>query len=413
MKKELIVKHNQIIESKYNMTTTEIKIIAKLTSLIQKDDENFKEHLFITKTLLEELNLGQENYTALEQSIDKLITRKIEIIQTDDKRLVTTFLSSCLYDNSSESKIILSFDPKLKPYFLQLKNNFTKYYLENILEIKSFYSIRIYELLKQYEDLKERTVKVSYLKDILDLNETRDKRGNIIKKEKYKLYGHFKTKVLLVAQKEINEKTDLKIDFEEIKIKRKVTGLKFIIKNQNEINIKQVEEELQENQPQTPILSVDIDLEEILAYIPANYLQDEQKELNDLIKNAFESFDKEYIIAQIEYTKKRAPQKFEAYLTKSILSNYAKVENKKQKEKELEKERLKEEFKNLSSEEHKKIALSFYNTLSNEEKDNIKNDMKNKEFFKRLEKEDPEDAIATFIRTSSFEKRLIKFYMGE
>ena len=44
--KELVVKHNQIIESAYTMTTTEAKIIAKLTSMIKKDDEDFKEHTF-------------------------------------------------------------------------------------------------------------------------------------------------------------------------------------------------------------------------------------------------------------------------------------------------------------------------------------------------------------------------------
>ena len=79
MKNDLIVVHNKIIEGKYNMTTTEIKIIAKLTSLIKKDDDDFKEHTFVSKHLLNELNLGSENYTALEESINKLISRRIEI----------------------------------------------------------------------------------------------------------------------------------------------------------------------------------------------------------------------------------------------------------------------------------------------------------------------------------------------
>ena len=173
MSNDLIVKHNKIIEGKYNMTTTEIKIIAKLTSLINKDDDDFKEYVFISKNLLDELNLGKENYTALEESINKLISRRIEIEQENKKKkLVTTFLSSCMYDNTeNESKVILRYDPQLKPYFLQLGEHFTKYYLETVLELNSFYAIRIYELCKQYERLRERVIQVEILKEILEIEE--------------------------------------------------------------------------------------------------------------------------------------------------------------------------------------------------------------------------------------------------
>ena len=65
MSKELIVKHNKLIESAYTMTTTEAKIVAKLTSLIDKDDEDFKEHIFKSADLLKELGLGEKNHLAI------------------------------------------------------------------------------------------------------------------------------------------------------------------------------------------------------------------------------------------------------------------------------------------------------------------------------------------------------------
>ena len=43
---KLIVKHNDFIEAKYNLTLTELKIIAKLSSMIQKDDDDFKSYKF-------------------------------------------------------------------------------------------------------------------------------------------------------------------------------------------------------------------------------------------------------------------------------------------------------------------------------------------------------------------------------
>jgi plasmid replication initiation protein len=50
-----------------------------------------------------------------------------------------------------------------------------------------------------------------------------------------------KPKVLLVAQKEINNKTDISFDFEEIKTGRKVTSLKFYI-NTNKTKSKVLDE---------------------------------------------------------------------------------------------------------------------------------------------------------------------------
>lgn len=49
--------------------------------------------------------------------------------------------------------------------------------------------------------------------------------------KKYKKYNDFKRKVLLQAQKEINDKSDMYFDIEEETSSRKVKGIKFIIKN--------------------------------------------------------------------------------------------------------------------------------------------------------------------------------------
>lgn len=45
-KNSLIVKSNHLIESSYKLGLTEMKIISKLTSTIQKDDTDFKVYTF-------------------------------------------------------------------------------------------------------------------------------------------------------------------------------------------------------------------------------------------------------------------------------------------------------------------------------------------------------------------------------
>lgn len=339
MSKDLIVKHNKVIESKYNMTSTEAKIIAKLTCMIKKNDEEFKKYTFRSIDLLQELGLGTTNYVALRKAINKLITRKIKIHQSGKKELVTTFLSSCIYDNKN-STVTLSYDPELKPYFLQLKKNFTKYYLENILELKSFYSIRIYELLKQYQKLKERRIELEKLKEILDA-----------KQKSYNKYNNFKRKVLLKAKKEINEKTDLEVDFEEIKTGRKVTAIKFIIK-QKESTKKKIEDK-DISQAKTYSKEV-LELFELLPeeeQVAAN-----KKELDRLLKE----HSYEYLKADIEYVKKSNPENFMAFLNSSCpKSHYSAAQmEKKEKKKELAQKRKEEEQRKRELEE--KIEQKAY-----------------------------------------------------
>ena len=355
MSNDLVVKHNKIIESKYNMTTSEIKIIAKLTSMIKKDDEDFKEYVFVSKKLLDELNLGKENYTVLEESINKLISRRIEIEQENKKKkLVTTFLSSCMYDNTGdESKVILRYDPQLKPYFLQLGKHFTKYYLQNVLELNSFYAIRIYELCKQYETLKERIILVEKLKEILDIE------------EKYKKYNDFKKYVLEIAKREINEKTDINIDYEEMKTGRKVTKIKFLVSSKK--NSKKIKKEIENIEEVKEYPEEVLELFNILPF--SEQVEKRKAELAELLK----SHTFEYLKSDIEYCNEQRPEKYWSYFVKSVNSGHfsavelEKAEKIKEQKKEKEQREIKEnERQEMEKEQINELAEQLYNSLTEE-----------------------------------------------
>ncbi|NGY80988.1 replication initiation protein [Bacillus megaterium] len=64
----------------------------------------------------------------------------------------------------NEGYITLQFHPSLKYLFLELKEKFTSYQLENVVRLNSVYSIRIYELLKQYERLRKRELTLEELR---------------------------------------------------------------------------------------------------------------------------------------------------------------------------------------------------------------------------------------------------------
>jgi len=91
------------------------------------------------------------------------------------------------------------------------------------LNFHNIYSKKIYYYLKSYES-RDKNVTIC---KINSLDELRDKFGCL---KTYKRYSDFKRSVLKPACEEINRDSDISFKFEEVKIKNKVTSLKFYIK---------------------------------------------------------------------------------------------------------------------------------------------------------------------------------------
>ncbi|OCL28597.1 hypothetical protein U472_00585 [Orenia metallireducens] len=348
--KELIVKHNKLIEANYKLTLQEQKLILVLAAAIKKDDTKFEECVFSVDELADILNLNKEAYySELKEITEKLLSRVLTINEPDGCLQISWLSSAKYYDDLG--KVELSFAEKLKPYLLQLSNHFTKLECKKLISLNSVYAIRIYELCKQYERLKRREITIEELKRILQIEDIKS----------YNRYNNFKRRVLLKAQEEINEKTDLKIDFEELKTGRKVTAIKFIIKKREnppkELEFKEYIQE--EYSPEVLELFKLLPQEEqIEAY---------KKELEGLL--AEHSFG--YLKADIKYAKEAQPDNFMGFLKASCEGGHystAKLE-KKAKEEELARKKEEEERKRKELEERiekkaREMALERYEVLS-------------------------------------------------
>ena len=215
----LIVKSNELIEASYRLTTSEQKIILKLVSLIRADSKDFQRYKIKIKDFIKLLGIkDQSKYTEIPKIAEGLM-KKVLTIKENDGILKVAWLSA-FKQIDGEGAIEIEFSPYLRPYLLQLKSRFTSYNLQNAIQLKSGYSLRIYELLKQYYSIGERTFTIEKLRYILAIED-----------QEYPLYADFKRYIIKQAQKEINIKTDISFEFEEIKIGRKVNSIKFIIKN--------------------------------------------------------------------------------------------------------------------------------------------------------------------------------------
>jgi plasmid replication initiation protein len=217
--KTLVVQHNAVVEARYKLTVEEQRLIKTLVSQIQRSDEDFKVYEIRVIDLAKLIGIHDEYYyTRIKKLTKTLRDNSLCFTNENGDEVQTGWLSSAVY-RKGKGSVELRFDPVLKPYLLQLKTLFMSYELGNILRLKGMYSIRIYELLKQYETIGRRRFLLEELKHILKID------------SEYQQYRDFKKFVLAPSQNEISEKTDISYSIDEIKKGRKVIALIFEIKS--------------------------------------------------------------------------------------------------------------------------------------------------------------------------------------
>lgn len=213
-----IYQSNRLIESNYMITVLEQKLVRLLASMITKDDEEFKEYKFKALDLAIALNITPKNiYRELDAITDKLMSRYISIKNIhNDKFRKYHIIKNVYFENGI---LTMKIDDEMKDFYISL-NWYTKYQLKNIMQFKSSYSFRIYELAKQYEKIGYRKISIDDLRKKLNIEENQ-----------YPQYANLKQRIIKISIKEINEYTDLKISIDEIKESRKVIGIKFTIES--------------------------------------------------------------------------------------------------------------------------------------------------------------------------------------
>jgi plasmid replication initiation protein len=227
----LVTKSNFfIMNTSYDLSLEEQKLILTLASMVQPNDEEFKSYEFKIKDFMKLLGVEDKSKYTKIPKITRELMKKVFEIKEGNKLIQTAWLSGAVYEKGS-GMVILRFNPDLKPYMLKLNTMFTQYKLVNILSMKSKYSPRIYEILKCNEFKKQGCIEI----EVIELRKLL-RTENI-----YHQYQDFKRKVIMQAQKELNIKTDINFDFEELKTGRKVTSLKFYIRS-NKANNKAEEE---------------------------------------------------------------------------------------------------------------------------------------------------------------------------
>ena len=198
---------NTIIDASYKIASVgEGRLIRLLIAQIHPHDEDFKIYRIDVADFARffDLPLSGATYELIEKSARAL--REREVFITNGKSwLCTGWLSHAEYKDGS-GYVEVSFHKSLKPYLLQLQTHWNQYELKTIINFKSSYSIRIFELLKSWEFKADSN---GYFKRSFEVEELRGILG--VDKKEYRLFSDFRIKVIEQAVKEININSDIRI----------------------------------------------------------------------------------------------------------------------------------------------------------------------------------------------------------
>ena len=249
---KFIVKSNDLVEARYRLSIQEIHVVFWLLQQIRPDDEDFKPHKLWISEFASMIGVKSCNqYKELKKVTKHLMQRIMEIYSHEENKTVqVAWLSSAEYHHG-KGYVLLEFSPQLKPYLLQLQNQFTKIEISDVMELKSIYAVRIFELLLQYESIGKRTTSLKDLKNYCGI------------KGEHKLYGDLKRTVINQAKTEINAKTEYEVDYTETKEARKVVSLEWTIKKKTHFEKSQ---EAKARIIQKELRSGNVIIQELLEY---------------------------------------------------------------------------------------------------------------------------------------------------
>jgi plasmid replication initiation protein len=220
-RKSLVVRHNKLIESRHILSLPERRFVLWIVSQIRREDKDFHSYRLSVLDLMRFAGLGKTNdcYARIVEMASSLIKRHLGVRDEVNKKFTFFPWFHRIEYKWGEGVIEAILHPDLKPYLLQLKEQYTAITLEYALLLRSAYAHRIYDLLKQYQSLGNRIIALADLREMME-----------VKKQEYPRFADFRRWVLDVAQKEINEKTDIAFEFEPVKEGRKIVAILFRIR---------------------------------------------------------------------------------------------------------------------------------------------------------------------------------------
>ncbi|GJM64672.1 replication initiation protein [Persicobacter diffluens] len=216
-----VAQSNDLTNGRVDFIPLQIDIFYVMLSKVGENDPWTGKY----RTSVQELkNLGGKsvNHTRIEtairgnrsENLPALASTFWEVRGENGKWNHKPIFSEIDYDSG---RITFQFNEAVSSFLHNLKGNFTLFELSSIVALKGKHTKKIFQLVSRWSDKKHFIISIKELRELLYLETTLLRTND------------FKRKVLEQSKKEINEKTDLTIDYKEIRVGRKLDSIEFII----------------------------------------------------------------------------------------------------------------------------------------------------------------------------------------
>ena len=308
---------NNLVESPYSQefSAHEIKLFEIAVSKCEKQDinliklKNNKEFRLSTQELANLLNTKSNVISMeIEKTAARIMKKTIHLRRlSDDGNVEFQIINIIPYAQYKKGIFEFHLNYLVIPYLIEINSHFTEYQLKNLLFMTSAYAIKLYKLLYQYKNIKNRAFSVIELKEqfgVLD---------------KYPQYKDFKRRIITPSIEQINTLTDLTVRLNEIKCGRSVDRIEFIfeVKGSKALETKT-----------NKVIDV------VNGVVVSNLASELETKLSSQTKALITQYQQdkglEYVDASISYAKKNAKTNFDKYLADTLSKGWAEVEIKKQ-----------------------------------------------------------------------------------
>jgi len=222
----LVVKTNRLNTVTQNLSLTEVRIMQLAIVDARETGKGLSTDKPLTisaSRYAEAFGVSRQSaYEAILKAEKSLFDRRFSFLDDDDKMVKSRWVQRVKYlDDEASIEVILTYDVVKEVTRIDgYEQFFTQYLLEQTAHMNSAYSVRLYELLVQWKTAKKTPV--------FELQQFREQLG--VENNEYQRMYDFKNRVLDVAVKEINEKTDIQTSYDQVKRGRKIIGFKFVVK---------------------------------------------------------------------------------------------------------------------------------------------------------------------------------------
>lgn len=220
--KKNIKKSNSLINAAYTLSLAEQRLILLAIAQADGDVEAIEDELSVhardyARMFSVEMPAAYEALRAATGSLFERRFRYQRRTSTGRIEVVVSRWVQCVAYGADEGLVRLKFVTDLIPLLTDLRERFTQYGLEKISGLTSSYAIRLYEVLIAWRSTKRTPV--------IEISDLRRQLG--VEEHEYLRLESLKRRVIDFALAQINEHTDIKARYDQVKQGRRVMGFEF------------------------------------------------------------------------------------------------------------------------------------------------------------------------------------------